>query len=63
MNYCDVTINVCDATATIRLTPECKHANGWYVHVPFLWIFWKDIFVCSDCGGSFSAKGFRRKHK
>lgn len=43
---CTAPRQVSSATAV----PRCRHDNGWYVVVPFLWIFRKRVFVCSDCG-------------
>jgi len=41
-------------TITFTNREDCKHLNGWYVHidVTYLWFFTvkKRIFVCSDCG-------------
>lgn len=35
---------------------QCKHKNGWFLTIEF-WIFKKRIYVCSDCGEYFTAKG------
>ena len=37
-----------DSSATINAI-SCKHRNGWYHRVPF-WIFFRLVYVCSDCG-------------
>lgn len=46
-------------TWTTSATPECKHKNGWYVRIYF-WIFWKYVFVCSDCGKVMKPKDVRK---
>lgn len=44
----DKSLDKCDCT-TWTIPQYCKHLNGWYGNVKFL--FWKrPIYCCTDCG-------------
>ena len=51
----DVATTACTATASII----CKHNNGWYTTIKF-WIFWRKIFMCSDCGECLTGKRLKQ---
>jgi len=62
--YAEDELYGCSST-TIRLSPPCPHADGWYGAVDF-WVFRREIFSCSVCGEILYGKklrDFRKKRQ
>lgn len=46
-----------NSAITIMTDDLCTCDVGWYCYVPFLWIFYRRIFICSLCGAVKTGKG------
>lgn len=47
---------------TTGVIDQCLHLTGWYVYVPYFWVFMRTIFICERCGKVFDRHGELKKH-
>jgi hypothetical protein len=36
-------------TTTAGMVKKCRHLNGWFQKIPWAIIFYRYVFICTDC--------------